>query len=313
MLGFILRRVLATIPVMGVVATFVFLLLHIGPSDPAAVIAGDYASPETIMQIREKLNPNRPLTEQLLTWFGSILRGDLGISIYSDRPVSDLILQRAEPTIALTISTMLFSVSFAVPMGILAAYYVGTWVDRAVMTLAVVSFSIPVFVIGYTLVLGFSLELPWLPVQGYRSLTEGVGSFLRHLALPTISLGVVYIALVARITRASMLEVLSADYIRTARANGLSEFVIVTAHALKNAAVPIVTIIGMGFALLISGVVVTESVFGIPGLGRLTADAVLHRDYPVIQGLILVFSAAYVMINLTVDIIYTLVDPRIRY
>lgn len=313
MYAYIIRRVLATIPVMGVVAVFVFLLLHLTPGDPAAVIAGDYARPEDIARIRAKLGLDQPLYVQFVTWLGSVLRGDLGVSIFSNLPVSKLIAQRLEPTVALSVSTTVFAVLLAVPMGLLAAWKAGTWVDRFVMVFAVVGFSVPVFVIGYVLMYVFSLKLGWFPVQGYKSITDGFWPFLQSIALPTIALGVVYTALIARISRASVLEVLTEDYIRTAKAKGLANTPLLIRHALKNAAVPIVTIIGIGVALLIGGVVVTESVFNIPGLGRLTIDAVLRRDYPIIQGVILVFSGVYVVVNLVIDLLYTVLDPRIRY
>jgi peptide/nickel transport system permease protein len=200
-----------------------------------------------------------------------------------------------------------------VPMGVVAAWKAGTWIDRLIMAFAVFGFSVPVFVVAYLLAYVFALELEWLPVQGYTPLSEGLWPWLENLILPAIALGCVYIALIARITRATMLEVLSQDYIRTARAKGMGQSAILFIHALKNAAVPIVTVIGIGIALLIGGAVVTESVFVIPGLGRLTIDAILRRDYPVIQGVVLLFSFVYVLVNLAVDLVYTLIDPRIRY
>ena len=312
MLAYLIRRVLAVIPVMAVVAIIVFLLLRL-TGDPAAVIAGDYASPDDIERIRQQLGLNEPIYTQLAIWLWSLARGDLGISIFSELPVTRLIGQRLEPTLALSISTMLFAIVFAVPMGVIAAWKVRTWVDRVVMVFAVLGFSLPVFWLGFLLIRVFSVGLEILPVQGYVSFREGLVPFLSHLILPSATLGLVYMALIARITRAAMLEVLEEDYIRTARAKGLRPMKVLFGHALKNASVPIVTILGVGVALLIGGVVVTESVFAIPGLGRLTVDAILHRDYPVIQGVILVFSAAYVFVNLMVDLTYTFLDPRIRY
>ncbi len=313
MYGYILRRLLATIPVMLIVALVVFLLLHLTPGDPAAIIAGDYARPEDIARIRKNLGLDQPLYVQFFTWLGNVLSGNLGVSIFSDLPVSKLIAQRLEPTIALSISTIIFAVLVAVPLGTIAAYRAGTLVDRAVMAFAVLGFSVPVFVIGYVLMYFFSLKLGWFPVQGYKPIGEGFWPFLRSITLPTLALGIVYVALIARITRASVLEILTEDYIRTAKAKGLDDGNLLVRHALRNAAVPIVTIIGIGIALLIGGVVVTESVFNIPGLGRLTIDAVLRRDYPIIQGVILVFSGIYVFVNLFIDILYTFLDPRIRY
>ena len=241
------------------------------------------------------------------------MHGDLGVSIFTNLPVAQLIGQRLEPTVALTLCTLIVTVLTAVPIGVIAAWRVGTWVDRVVMGFSVFGFSVPVFVFAYLLMYVFSIELEWLPVQGYVSITEGVWPFLRHMILPSVALGTVYMALIARITRASMLEVLSQDYIRTAQAKGLASRDVLMRHALKNAAVPIVTVIGIGIALLISGVVVTETVFAIPGIGRLTVDAILRRDYPIIQAVTLLFSAVYVLINLAVDLSYTLLDPRIRY
>jgi peptide/nickel transport system permease protein len=310
---YILQRILATVPVMGVVVLFVFLLLRLAPGDPAALIAGDYATPEDIAKIRVALGLDKPLHEQLAIWLGSLARADLGTSIYSKLPVTRLMAQRVVPTVSLAVSTLLFAVIVAVPLGTLAAWKAGTWIDRAVMILAVAGFSLPVFWLGFLFIYGFSIKLAWLPVQGFVPPGENLVQFLRHLALPTLTLGMVYMALIARITRASVLEVLSQDYIRTAHAKGVNPPRVLWRHALKNAAVPIVTVIGIGVALLIGGVVVTESVFAIPGLGRLTVDSILHRDYPVIQGIILVFSAVYVLINLVVDLSYTLLDPRIRY
>jgi peptide/nickel transport system permease protein len=313
MYAYIIRRILSTIPVMAVVAIFVFLLLYLTPGDPAVVIAGDYARPEDIERIREQLGLNKPLYIQFFTWVGNVMTGDLGISIFSNLPVSKLINQRLEPTLALAICTTIFAVIVAVPMGVLAAWKAHTWVDRLVMVFAVMGFSVPVFVIGYILMWIFSLNLGWFPVQGYKPIGDGIGPFLASIALPTLALGLVYVALIARMTRASVMEVLQEDYIRTARAKGASNRTLLMKHALKNASVPIVTIIGVGVALLIGGVVVTESVFNIPGLGRLTIDAVLRRDYPIIQGVILIFSGIYVLVNLIIDLSYTILDPRIRY
>ncbi len=310
---YVLQRILATIPVIGVVVLFVFLLLRLTPGDPAALIAGDYATVEDIAKIRASLGLDKPLYEQLGLWLGALARADLGTSIYSKLPVTHLMAQRILPTLSLALTTLVFAVLVAVPLGVLAAWKAGTWIDRAVMIVAVGAFSLPVFWLGFIFIYGFSIKLGWLPVQGFVSPAESVSGFLLHLVLPTLTLGMVFMALIARITRASVLEVLSQDYVRTAHAKGVDQLGVLWRHALKNAAVPIVTVIGIGVALLIGGVVVTESVFAIPGLGRLTVDAVLHRDYPVIQGIMLVFSGVYVFVNLLVDLSYTLLDPRIRY
>jgi peptide/nickel transport system permease protein len=312
-LTFIARRLFATIPVIGMVAIFVFLMLRLTPGDPAAVIAGDYASEAQIAEIREKLGLSKPLVEQFFIWSGRALQGDFGESFFFKRTVAELIQQRLEPTLALALVTLFIAVIVAVPLGVVAAYRHGTWIDRLTMGFSVMGFSVPVFVIGYVLIYFFAVQWKLLPVQGYTRISEGFLPFIERLILPAITLSVIYIALIARITRASVLEVLGEDYIRTARAKGLEERKVLIRHALRNAAVPIVTVIGIGIALLIGGVVVTESVYAIPGLGRLTVDAVLGRDYPTIQAVILMFSFVYVMINLVIDIAYTLFDPRIRY
>ncbi len=313
MFAFIAKRVLTTIPVMAVVALFVFSLLYIAPGDPAAVIAGDQALPADVERIRQNLGLDRPFLVRFGEWFWRILQGDLGISIFTSLPVRDLIAQRVEPTLSLMLVTLTFAVSVAVPMGVIAAWKVGTWIDNLIMAFAVLGFSVPVFIVGYLLAYLFALQLDWLPVQGYTPFATGFWPWFENLILPAITLGFVYIALIARITRATMLDVLQQDYIRTARSKGVAQSTILFVHALKNAAIPIVTVIGIGLALLIGGAVVTESVFAIPGLGRLTVDAILRRDYPVIQGVVLLFSFVYVLVNLAIDLIYTLIDPRIRY
>jgi peptide/nickel transport system permease protein len=313
MLAHIARRIVATIPVMAIVALFVFSLLYIAPGDPAVVIAGDQASIEDIEKIRKGLGLDRPFLVRFGEWSWNILQADLGTSMFTGLPVTKLIAQRLEPTLSLMVVTLILAVTIAVPMGVVAAWQAGTWIDRALMAFAVFGFSVPVFVVGYLLAYVFALQLDWFPVQGYTPIARGFWPWLENLVLPAVALGCVYIALIARITRASMLEVLQQDYIRTARSKGMGQGGILFVHALKNAAVPIVTVIGIGVALLIGGAVVTESVFAIPGLGRLTIDAIVRRDYPVIQGIVLLFSFVYVLVNLAVDVLYTLLDPRIRY
>jgi peptide/nickel transport system permease protein len=313
MIVYILRRLSATLIVMAVVALLVFSLLFLTPGDPAAVIAGDIATSDDIQRIRAKLGLDEPFLVQFGGWVGRILHGDLGTSIFTNLPVTTLIGQRLQPTLSLTLLTLLVAVLIAVPVGVLAAAKFGTWTDRLLMGFSVLAFSVPVFVFAYLLIGLFSIRLEWLPVQGYRSLGDGLWPWLSHLILPSIALGTVYMAFIARITRASMLDVLAQDYIRTANAKGLAPRAVLTQHALKNAGVPIITVIGIGIALLISGAIVTETVFAIPGIGRLTVDAILRRDYPIIQGVILLFSGVYVLINLLVDLSYRLFDPRIRY
>jgi len=313
MFDFIARRLIAIVPVLTVVAVFVFLMLRLTPGDPAAVIAGDNATSDQIAMIRTKLGLDLPIWQQFAIWIGDVLRGNFGESFFFKKTVVELISQRLEPTLALSVFTLILAVSTAVPLGVLAAYRQGTLFDRLVMGFSVLGFSMPTFVIGYVLIYIFAIDLGWLPVQGYTRIGTDFGEFIEKLILPSVTLGIVYVALIARITRASILEVLNEDYIRTARAKGLSNRVVLMRHALRNAAVPILTVIGIGVALLIGGAVVTESVYGLPGLGRLTVEAVLSRDFPTIQAVILMFSVVYVVINLVIDISYTLFDPRIRY
>jgi peptide/nickel transport system permease protein len=308
----ILRRMLETIPVLVIVAVFVFIMLRITPADPAAILAGDSASAEQIEAIRRQLGLDQPMVSQFFIWAGNVLSGNLGESFFFKKSVASLIGERIEPTLSLALFTMLIAVGIAVPMGVIAAHRQGSWIDRIIMGFSVIGFSIPVFVIGYILIYIFAIWLNWLPVQGYQRISEGIGGWAQRLILPSVTLSVIYIALIARMTRTSMIDILSEDYVRTARAKGQIETRVLFRHALKNAAIPIVTVIGISIALLIGGVVVTETVYTIPGLGRLTVDAVLARDYPTIQAVILLFSFVYVMVNLVIDLIYSLLDPRIR-
>ncbi|WP_454625329.1 ABC transporter permease [Bradyrhizobium cenepequi] len=313
MFAYAAGRLLATIPVMVIVAGIIFGMLRFAPADPGAIIAGDNANAEQIAEIRSRLGLDRPMLVQFAIWSGNALRGDFGESFFFKKRVSELIMDRLEPTLSLALLTTILTVLVSVPLGVIAAYWQGSWLDRIVMGFSVLGFSIPVFVVGYAIIYVFAIRLNWFPVQGYQSITLGVGPWFHRLVLPSITLSVVYVALIARITRTSVLEVLNEDYIRTARAKGQTELNVMLRHALANAAIPIITVIGLGIALLIGGVVVTESVFAIPGLGRLTVDAVLARDFPTIQAVILLMSFVYVLINLVVDIAYTIFDPRIRY
>ncbi len=313
MLSFLLRRLLATIPVLLVVAVLVFAILRLTPGDPAAILAGDAATTEQIAQIRTGLGLDRSIPDQFAIWFGRMLTGDLGQSFYYKTEVTTLIGQRLEPTLSLALVTITLTVLVAVPLGVLAAWRFGGWLDRALMAFSVLGFSIPTFVLAYLMIWLVSLKLGWLPVQGYQRLADGVGPWLTHLVLPSLTLSVIYIALIARVTRAAVLETLGEDYIRTARAKGVGELRVLVRHALVNAAVPIVTVIGIGVALLIGGVVVTETVFAIPGVGRLVIDSVQRHDYPVIQSVLLLSAGVYVLINLLVDLSYLVLDPRIRY
>lgn len=308
---YLFQRILATIPVMLIVAVLVFMLAHMSQGDPAAVLAGDNASVEDVEKIRVAMGLDRSLPEQFFGWAAGVVQGDLGVSTSTNVPVSTLIKQRMGPTLSIAFFTITFAVLIAIPLGVIAAWKVGSFADRGIMLTSVLAFSIPVFLIGYGLVYVMSIKLGMLPVQGYKPMSEGLVAYARHLILPCLSLGLVYMALLTRMTRATMLEALSEDYIRTANAKGLGARLVIW-HALKNAANPIVTTVGVGIAMLIGGVVVTETVFAIPGLGRLTVDAVLRHDYPVIQGILLIASAVYVLINLLVDLSYKLFDPRIE-
>jgi peptide/nickel transport system permease protein len=312
MIRLVLRKLGSTLVVMAVVAVIVFMMIHLSPGDPAAIIAGDRASPADIEQIRTSLGLDRPLFVQFALWVGRLLHGDLGLSLFSHLPVTTLIAGRIEPTVSIALMTTIFAIVMALPLGVVAAWQVGRWVDRVIMAFAIAAFSFPIFLIGYALVWGFALKWRLLPVQGFTSLSNGLVPDLQHLILPSVSLGLVYMALLTRMTRSTMIEVLGEDYIRTARAKGLPQSAVLLRHALKNAAVPIVTTIGSGIAFLLGGVVVVESVFSISGIGRLTIDAVTQRDYPVIQAIVLLSSSTYVVINLLIDLSYRLFDPRIR-
>lgn len=311
--AFLLRRLLATIPVLIVVALIVFTMLQLSPGDPAAAIVGDSGNSEDIARVRAQLGLDQPWPVQFANWSGRLLQGDLGNSLFIKKTVAELISQRIGPTLSLAAVTLTLTLLVAIPLGVLAAWRHGGWLDRALMSMSALGFSVPAFVVAYLLIWLFALHLKWLPVQGYVELSKGVLPWLRNLILPAFTLSTVYIALIARVTRASVAEALTEDYIRTARSKGISEVRVLARHALRNAAIPIATVIGIGVALLISGVVVTETVFAIPGLGQLTVDAVLSRDFPVIQGITLFFSVVYVMVNLLVDLSYLALDPRIRY
>ena len=313
MMIYILRRIVSTVPVMLIVAFILYGMLHVVGGDPATILAGENAGADAIARIRTTMGLDKPFLIRFGTWLLAIAQGDLGHSLFSGHAVSALILQRLEPTLALATSTLVLSVLIAVPLGIIAAWRVGGMMDNFVMSLAVIGFSVPVFALSYLGIYTFSLQLRWLPVQGYVSYSTDFSKFLAHIMLPSLALSISYVGLIARVTRACVLEVIGQDFIRTARAKGASPLRVLAKHVLKNAAPPIVTVIGMGFAMLIGGVVVTETVFGISGLGRLAVDAVFRRDYPVVQGVVLLLSFTYVLINLLVDLSYVLFDPRIKY
>lgn len=310
---YLLRRALAIIPVMLVVATVSFVLIRLAPGDPASVLAGPDATTEDLVQLRTALGLDQPLPVQLVKWYARLAQGDLGQSIFLRRPVVQAVVERLEPTLLLTLWGTVLSILIGVPAGIVAARYHNTAVDQSFMALALLGLSIPNFLLGLIMILVFGVWLGWLPVSGYVPLDEGVWRNLRSLLMPAVSLGLVQSALVARITRSSMLDVLREQYILSGRAKGLSERAVVYKHALKNAIIPTLTVIGITVALLIGGAVVIETVFNIPGVGRLIISAVLRRDYPVVQGVVLLIAVTYTLINLLVDLAYLVIDPRIRY
>jgi peptide/nickel transport system permease protein len=313
MAGYVLRRIIATIPVLFVVSLLVFGLMRLSPGDPARLIAGMEAEEWQVDAIRESLGLNRPLPIQLGIWFKNILRGDLGVSIVSKHDVLGLILQWVTPTVTLAVLTVLFSLLMALPLGMIAAWKANTWIDRTVMVFASFGFSIPVFWLGFMLIWLFAIKLDLFPAAGYIAPTEDFLGFFYRMALPVFATGIIFMALITRMTRATVLEILREDYVRTARAKGLAENVVLIRHALRNAALPIITVVGLGFAGLLGGLVVTEQVFAIPGLGRLLVNSIIARDFPVIQAMVLVISMVYVFMNLMIDITYAYFDPRIRY
>jgi peptide/nickel transport system permease protein len=313
MLTFLGKRLLATLPVLLVVALAVFMIVRLTPGDPAAVIGGNSATNEDLDRIRVQLGLTKPLWTQFAIWGNGVLHGDLGFSFFLNKPVTELIGQRMEPTLSLAAGTLLLAVAIALPLGTIAAWRMGGWLDKTVMAFSVAGFSVPVFVVGYVLIYLLAMKLQLFPVQGYRRIADGVGPWLHQLVLPCLTLAITYVALLSRVTRAAVSEALTEDYIRTARAKGITELQVLKHHALRNAAVPVITVIGVSAALLLGGVVVTETVFAIPGLGQLTVDSVLNRDFPVLQGVVLFFATVYVGVNLLVDLSYLFLDPRIRY
>ncbi len=310
---YVVRRLLALIPVALVVATVAFVLIHLAPGDPASVIAGPDASRDDVQRIERQLGLDAPLPVQLARWYGRLIQGDLGQSIFLRKPVTDAILDRVEPTLLLTVSAIVIAIIIGVPAGVIAARYHNTTTDQVLMILALLGVSIPNFLLGLLFILFFSVWLGWFPVAGYSPLEYGWLKTVRSLVLPAFALGLVQSALIARIARSSMLDVLREQFITAGRAKGLGERAVIYKHAFKNALIPTMTIIGISFAILISGAVVVETVFNIPGLGRLIISAVLRRDYPVIQGVVLCIAGVYMLINLAVDLSYLIVDPRVKY
>ena len=310
---YILRRLLASVPVIFMVGVITFSILHIAPGDPAVLMAGEEATPEDVEKMRKALGFDRPFYVQFGVWVGNLLRGDLGTSIFSKHSIASLMAPRLQPTLSLGLIAIVLSGLIGVPMGVLAATYAGRFTDRACMIFAVLGFSVPVFWLGFIFIWVFAVEIRIFPAVGFVPISEGILPFLRSLTLPALANAIPFSALVARMTRSTMIEVLQEDYIRTARAKGLASFVVTMRHALRNASIPIVTVIGLVFAALVSGAVVTETVFAIPGLGRLLVDGVVRRDYPIVQAMLMVTAVAYVFVNLVIDVFYAYLDPRIRY
>jgi peptide/nickel transport system permease protein len=312
-LAYTIRRLILTVPVMLVVSTTVFLLLYLTPGDPVGVILGPEATEQQKAELRARLGLDQPAHVQLANWYLRLLRADLGTSIFLNKPVTRAFMERVEPTVMLTLLAMAFAVGIGLPAGIVAAKLRGSWFDLAAMLVAIAGVSMPTFWVGLNLIFIFGVTLNWLPVAGYQPLSAGLWESIRYLLMPAFTLGFAQSALLARITRSMMLEVLAQDYIRTARAKGLSEAVVVLSHALRNAMIPVITVIGLSFAILLGGAVITEQVFNIPGVGRLLVQAVSRRDYPLVQGIVLIIAAVYVIVNLVVDLIYAYLDPRIRH
>ena len=313
MQGYILRRILATIPVMLIVAVLVFVLLQVAPGDPADLLSNENTPEDQVEKIRARMGLDRPIPVQLFYWLRNLLQGDLGNSVFSNKPVAGLLAQRAIPTVSLAVLIEIVAIGLGVPLGTIAAWKQGSLFDRAIMVFASLSFAVPGFFLGFIVIWVFALKFPILPAGGYVPPSEDLFTFFKHLILPSIAAGLIVMALITRMTRSSVLEVLREDYVRTARAKGLSENAVLIRHALKNAALPIITVIGLGLAGLLSGVVVIEQVFAIPGFGRLMVDGIVKRDYPIIQGAILVTAAIFVLVNLIIDASYALFDPKIRY
>jgi peptide/nickel transport system permease protein len=313
MTAYIIRRLLLVVPVMWLVATTAFFLLHMTPGDPVAVLLGPDATAEQVDRLRDELGLTQPLLVQYVTWLWDIVRLDFGHSIFLNMPVTDAIADRAQPTILLTIAASLVAISIGIPTGVISAVRRGSAIDFGAMLGAMVGISMPTFWLGLNLIFIFAVTLRWLPVGGYTPILEDPVDSIKRLIMPAFTLGAFQAAFLARITRSVMLDVLNEDYIRTARAKGINERGVIIRHALRNTMIPLVTVVGLTFALLIGGAVVTEQVFNIPGVGRLLIQAVLRRDFPLIQGVVLVIAFLYVIINLIVDIIYVFLDPRIHY
>ncbi|OXS56305.1 peptide ABC transporter [Cohnella sp. CIP 111063] len=312
MLVYIAKRLLSLIPVLFVVTVAIFLIIHLTPGDPAAAMLGIEASEEEIRALNEQLGLNRPVHEQYMHWVSGVLRGDLGDSIFMRQSVGQAIVEHIGPTLSLAILGQAIALVLAIPFGMIAAYKRGTAVDYSLMGVSLLGLAIPSFLLGLFLMLIVGVQLQWLPVAGYEPLSKGLWEHLQYLILPGLSLGAIQAALITRMTRSSMLEILNLNYIKTARSKGLRELTVLTKHAFRNAFLPILTVIGQTFGTLVTGAVVVESIFNIPGLGQLILNSVVRRDFAVIQGVVLIVTLIYVGINLIVDLLYGAVDPRVR-
>ena len=313
MLKYLGSRIAGMAIVMAIVAVLVFVLTRAASGDPVSVLLGDQATAADIARVQQQYGLDKPLPVQFAYWLKELARGNLGDSIFLQRPVTQALWERAEPTTLLALMAVAIAALIGIPAGIVGAVFRGKWIDQVFTSLAMLGASIPSFWLGLVLMQVFAVALGWFPVSGYGDPGAPLLERLRHLVLPATVLGLLNSALIIRFTRASMLDVLNEDYVRTARAKGLGEAPVVLKHALRNALVPIVTVLGLTVALMIGGAVVTETVFGLPGVGNLVVNAVLRRDYPVIQGALLVIAVIYVVINFAVDLLYTLVDPRVKF
>ncbi|MCC3356804.1 nickel ABC transporter permease [Bacillus sp. REN16] len=310
---YILKRIFSLVPVLFVVSIVAFLLIYLTPGDPVSVMLGQEATAEQIEKVREQMGLNEPLYLQYLNWLFNVFQGDLGDSYFMHMPVTTAILDHLGPTLSIAIFAEIIAILIAVPIGILAARHRGSFIDQFVMGFTLTGMAIPSFLFGLLLMLVLGVKLGWLPVAGYQPISSGFFVFLKYLLMPSLALGVIQSALIARMTRSSMLEVLNAEFIKTARSKGLKERSIIYVHAFRNALLPIITVIGQTFGLLIAGAVVIETIFNIPGIGQLVINSIQSRDYAVIQGIILMVAFFYVLINLIIDLLYMLIDPRVGY
>ncbi|PKG25283.1 ABC transporter permease [Niallia nealsonii] len=313
MVGYIIRRILAAVPLLFIISVIVFSIIHLTPGDPALYILGPDAPEEDLNRLREQLGLNLPIIQQFIHWFFDLLRGDLGTSIYENVPVTEAIMNRIQPTFSLMVLSIIIALLIALPLGILSAVKQGTAVDTAIMGIGLIGISTPTFLIGLFLMMIFGAQLGWLPAAGYQPISEGFIGHIRYLIMPAFTLGLLQSALIMRMTRASMLDVLNANFIKAAKSRGVNPLAIIIKHGFRNAFLPILTVIGMSVVTLFGGAVITEAIFNIPGIGQMTVNSVLRRDYSLIQGTILFVGVVYILINILIDVLYTIIDPRIEF